>query len=926
MVNFLLRIVRFYVGWRLVLVAASIILGYIGLASDAWWSPMVAVLGVLPILVLFAHTALRGEDLRHGFDTHGQRLDASESRLGHAEDRDRSFERQFAQVHKEIKSAVAVTARTATETAATGVAPSVERSSSASTGQVMELYRVATGRQIADDASLVTVVLPCFNESRFIRDAIESLQAQTFENFVAIIVDDASTDDSVAVAFDAIEGDSRFHIVRHGINSGLSASRNTGLRLAGTNYVCFLDADDFFHRTNLEERTRHIIGWHYEEEVVGVYSGIEHIEEHVGFADVAPGGLAKHRRQHHDHLSSAGACPFNCHAPLIRTSVLQRIGGFDEAMKRGAEDWDCWQRLMRQGYVFHATPSVLAVYRQKAASMVRSMPSEHLAEADRLSRRVHDPLTNEHALPGSPFVFSEPLGHYQQQLQMAERVLSFLGLAHMTEDDDQLDRSIEQLDPAFWPIAARNLNVSGLLDVGIRRGFALDLEGFRQLDGKIAPIRTELLARLEEHAARAPQAVEDPQPLVEPDILFVPETSAHARRMIEVAGELSDSVAVAMLDVNILSGDSGVRKVLDESWTGDRLSLNSWSSSRKTPKVVAVVWPYGAITSSILTEAAKAGSHTVELVDPFGKVDRLPESNSAICDVTVETAAELEAQVDSADGDYKPMPLSYHVGPASRAAAEEFPRLVADTAELHRFKDIHAGERCVIIGNGPSLNDLDLARLRNEYTIGVNGIFYAESLTFPLSYYLVEDTSVMQDNLLSIKAYKAKQKFFPTLYRDSYGKAKAAEGASSGVNYFTMNRGFYADKSPNFCVPRFSTDASQRLFCGQSVTIINLQLAYYMGFSEVYLIGMDFSYTIPDTAVIDEDMITSTEDDPNHFHKDYFGKGKTWKNPKLDRVLNNYQMAKVMFEADGRAIYNATAGGKLEIFERRDFHEVFDGK
>ena len=139
-----------------------------------------------------------------------------------------------------------------------------------------------------------------------------------------------------------------------------------------------------------------------------------------------------------------------------------------------------------------------------------------------------------------------------------------------------------------------------------------------------------------------------------------------------------------------------------------------------------------------------------------------------------------------------------------------------------------------------------------------------------------------------------------------------------------MNRGFYASESPNFCVPRFSTNASQRMYCGQSVTIINLQLAYYLGFSEVYLIGMDFSYTIPDSAKVEGDIITSTEDDPNHFHKDYFGKGKTWKDPKLERVLNNYQLAKAMYEADGRAIYNATAGGKLELFERRDFHDVFD--
>jgi hypothetical protein len=139
-----------------------------------------------------------------------------------------------------------------------------------------------------------------------------------------------------------------------------------------------------------------------------------------------------------------------------------------------------------------------------------------------------------------------------------------------------------------------------------------------------------------------------------------------------------------------------------------------------------------------------------------------------------------------------------------------------------------------------------------------------------------------------------------------------------------MNRGFYEKSGPNYCVPRFSTDFSKKAYCGQSVTFINLQLAYFMGFSEVYLIGMDFSYNIPASAIRAGDLITSTEDDTNHFNSAYFGKGKTWKDPKLDRVLQNYVMAKRMFESDGRRIYNATEGGNLEAFPRVSYSEIFD--
>jgi len=104
---------------------------------------------------------------------------------------------------------------------------------------------------------------------------------------------------------------------------------------------------------------------------------------------------------------------------------------------------------------------------------------------------------------------------------------------------------------------------------------------------------------------------------------------------------------------------------------------------------------------------------------------------------------------------------------------------------------------------------------------------------------------------------------------------------------------------------------------------MNLQLAYYMGFTEAILIGMDFSYTVPASSQVEGNHITSMGDDPNHFHPDYYGKGKVWKDPKLERVLANYALAKQMYEADGRRILNATPGGELGILERLDHTSMF---
>lgn len=244
-----------------------------------------------------------------------------------------------------------------------------------------------------------------------------------------------------------------------------------------------------------------------------------------------------------------------------------------------------------------------------------------------------------------------------------------------------------------------------------------------------------------------------------------------------------------------------------------------------------------------------------------------------------------------------------------------------DRSKLEKLKNKWKGKRCFIIGNGPSLNKLNLSKLAGEYTFGVNGIFYKtdEVKNFKPYFYVVEDSAVMNDNVKRINSYDCKYKFFPSVFKKSIHNKK-------NVYFFNMNRGYYEKKSEYFEFPRFSPNASKRLFCGQSVTLINLQLAYYFGFSEVYLIGMDFKYKIQDSAIIDDQKIISQEDDVNHFHPDYFGKGKTWHDPKLHNVLKSYELAKLIFEQDGRRIINATYGGELNLFDRKNYNSIFKTK
>jgi len=234
------------------------------------------------------------------------------------------------------------------------------------------------------------------------------------------------------------------------------------------------------------------------------------------------------------------------------------------------------------------------------------------------------------------------------------------------------------------------------------------------------------------------------------------------------------------------------------------------------------------------------------------------------------------------------------------------------------FYGRHVAQRCFILGNGPSLNKIDIDSLRAEITFGVNSIFLMSRTNgFRPSYYVVEDNLVFSENVKEIDAYDGVVKILPKQYAEKLS-------SSDECHVFDMDTSFYNKRSSStYAVPQFNTADESRFYCGQSVTYINMQLAFYMGFSEVILVGMDFSYSKPQTHEQSGNHIHSHGDDPNHFHKDYFGAGKTWKDPRLGRVLRSYMRAKFEFESAGRRILNATPGGELELFPRVDFNSLF---
>ena len=224
-------------------------------------------------------------------------------------------------------------------------------------------------------------------------------------------------------------------------------------------------------------------------------------------------------------------------------------------------------------------------------------------------------------------------------------------------------------------------------------------------------------------------------------------------------------------------------------------------------------------------------------------------------------------------------------------------------ARLSQYHNIHQGKRCFVIGNGPSLKKMDLSLLKGEFTFGMNRIYLLfPELGFPTTYYVSINSLVIEQCARDIEDL-AIPKFL------SWRSQKLIRMTSDMMFLYTTYTG-----------RKFAKDVRHRLWEGATVTYVALQLAFFMGFQQVILIGVDHSFASkgkPNTTVV------SQGDDPDHFNPGYFGKGFRWQLPDLETSEVAYRIAKDVYEQDGREILDATIGGKLEVFRKVDYYSLF---
>lgn len=230
-----------------------------------------------------------------------------------------------------------------------------------------------------------------------------------------------------------------------------------------------------------------------------------------------------------------------------------------------------------------------------------------------------------------------------------------------------------------------------------------------------------------------------------------------------------------------------------------------------------------------------------------------------------------------------------------------------ELVELSKFQNKYAGERCFVIGTGPSLTADDLNMLKDEYTFASNSIFrYLDKTDWKPNFYSVCDKTYYLANKENIDSVEVKnQKFFPLDFALNFG--------------FHKDFRYYLRTPYSVRHPRFRDDPMHAFQEGSTITYHLLQLAVMMGFSEIYLLGIDFNYSL---SVDNKGNIIRNDAVKDYAFND---KAANYTMPNLEASYYSYCSAEEYCKEHNYKprIYNATRGGKLEVFKRVDFDSLF---
>ena len=203
----------------------------------------------------------------------------------------------------------------------------------------------------------ISVVIPCHNHGRYLDEALDSVFAQTVQDFEIVIVNDGSTDRETNEMLSRV-GRPRTRVVTIE-NRGLPGARNAGIRETTRPLICALDADDVLEPTWFERAL----------EVLDAEPDVSFVSHWLRtFGDET----WEWTPERCDLVSLLDRNTING-AAVVRRAAIEAVGLFDESMRHGCEDWDLWIRMVEQGHRGVIVPEFLFRYRRRSDSMSRAM-------------------------------------------------------------------------------------------------------------------------------------------------------------------------------------------------------------------------------------------------------------------------------------------------------------------------------------------------------------------------------------------------------------------------------------------------------------------------------------------------------------------------------------------------------------------------
>ncbi len=241
------------------------------------------------------------------------------------------------------------------------------------------------------DLPLISVVIPCYNDGKYLPETIAHLKKQTYQHFEILIINDGSTDPSTLLVLKTLS--TQGITVLHKENGRMSSARNLGVKHAKGSLIAALDADDYFHPSFFKKAIQVL---NQKENIAVVTSYIQL------FGEVNK--VSKPRGGNEYNFLLSNQCPA---CAMIRKSCWDTVGGYDESMTYGYEDWEFYIRITQQGWNVHVIPEKLFFYRQTKKSTHNNDTLPHREEIisyivdkhkDWYTEKLKELITNEEVI------------------------------------------------------------------------------------------------------------------------------------------------------------------------------------------------------------------------------------------------------------------------------------------------------------------------------------------------------------------------------------------------------------------------------------------------------------------------------------------------------------------------------------------------